>query len=129
VIIAGIGREAAMPFIDAYCKRWGLPLYEHGAQHADWFGAFHCQGLRGVLGLISIPEMDGIFVHGLYAEDSKYGKLAVSRMIKLLDRIPKTLHGAIFLPNLDMLKIAVKHGWEIENVVIGDRQIHIRRAA
>ena len=118
-----IGLELAEPFIIDYCKRWQLPVYADGIELVQWLGAWYKQGLRGVVGYRHINEEypDDLYVYGFYGDGSPLQNTALYALGRELAKLPYGLIGAIHLPNIRMLKMALHCGFDIKKIKPDDR--------
>lgn len=126
-VVADIGTELALPFIVAYCNRWGLPYNIGGVENVQWWGAFDIQhnALRAVLGLSVIPPMvrevleddADFFVYGIYGDETLGQERAIAALIRALHALPCTLVGTIFLPNEKMYHAMRRRGWQFAAVL------------
>jgi hypothetical protein len=62
-----------------------------------------------------VPELNGLFVYGLYGDGSLGEKRALSTLLKHMQAVSKAirLYGTIHVPDNLLLKAFKQHGWEV----------------
>ena len=123
-----IGKELAIPFVVDYTRRWNIAFSEDGSQNVQWVGAWDGPCLRAVLGLQDVEnEPEAVFVYGFYGDGSERAAKALSALAKALDKVPNTLYGQVYLPNLTMVRAAVRRGWKIVSTSVQHGRYYINR--
>ena len=113
MLIVQIPSALAKPFVDEYCKEYGIntansPDYGH---EVHWLGAISRGEIQAVIGYVALEE--GIYVHGYFMKHTFTGRKAFLALNKFTYDLQTPLWGYIRNDNPDMFYRMLKEGWSI----------------
>jgi hypothetical protein len=127
-IVTEVGLEAAVPFIEDYCRRYDLPCEFVDVEPVQWLGAWLHSGLRAVAGIRDLPGFpNDRYIYGFYGDGTPIQHTCMHALAHALVAMPWGLIGDVHLNNTRMLRTMMRHGWTIKKLHESDRTVSVYR--
>ena len=113
MLIIPIPSVIAKPFVDEYCKDYGIPT-DHSpdwGHEVHWVGAILRGEIHAIIGYIALAE--GIYVHAYHHSKTFAGKRAFRVLNAFTYSMKMPLWGYIRNDNSSMLHRMLKENWVI----------------